>query len=72
MAAMGKCCYCGNDFVSNNGDGHSPCWAEFDRRKANALCKFCGEKLADSDIEERRLGHEACYGPYIFSGYPGQ
>ena len=63
------CAYCGND--NDERAAHPACRAESDRREAAGLCIFCGTKLADSDIAKGWRGHEACYGPYKFSGYPG-
>ena len=69
---MVKCRCCGNGDVPEHEAVHAACGAEFDRRKAAELCMFCGTKLADSDIVKNTLGHEACYSPDIFTGYPGQ
>ena len=69
---MVTCRYCGNGDVPEYDTIHAACGAEFDRRKAEGLCIYCGEKLAESDAAEGSLGHEKCYHSYNFSGYPGQ
>ena len=69
---MFLCKYCGHGGVPEHQYGHTACEAEFARRQKAELCMFCGTKLADSDIAAVSLGHEACYSPNVFSGYPGQ
>ena len=45
---------------------HTNCWNEFDRRRRDGICTFCGEPMPDNSREEK---HDDC--PYDYVGYPG-
>ena len=72
-----KCDYCKTDTIGMyhdtiDGAMHESCRNEFNRRKDNELCVFCGVKLGEAELELDDIKHERCRLAGTFSGYPYQ